>query len=60
MGDGLTGCSIANNKLSLNRYLFRANVVDLQSMGDGMTRRICPIGVQKVDERGQNVLQKLR
>nr|DAR04238.1 MAG TPA: hypothetical protein [Caudoviricetes sp.] len=29
-------------------------------MGDRLTRRICPIGVQKVDERGQNVLQKLR
>nr|DAL59084.1 MAG TPA_asm: hypothetical protein [Caudoviricetes sp.]DAZ65715.1 MAG TPA: hypothetical protein [Caudoviricetes sp.] len=29
-------------------------------MGDGLTRRICQIDVQKVDERGQNVLQKLR
>lgn len=60
MGDGLTNHSIASNRLTIIRYLFRANVVDLQSMGDGMTRRICPIGVQKVDERGQNVLQKLR
>lgn len=60
MGDGLTRCLIANNKLTPIRHLFRANVVDLQPMGDGMTRQICPIGVQKVDERGQNVLQKLR
>ena len=59
-GDGLTNHSIANNKLTLARCLFRTNAVDLQPMGDGMTRRICPIGVQKVDERGQNVLQKLR
>ena len=56
----MTSHSIANNKLTLIRNLFCANVVDLQPMGDGMTRRICPIGVQKVDERGQNVLQKLR
>lgn len=56
----MTRHSIANNKLAIIRYLFRANVVDLQPMGDGMTRRICPIGVQKVDERVQNVLQKLR
>ena len=60
MGDRLTSHSIENNKLTIIRNLFRANVVDLQPMGDGMTRRICPIGVQKVDERGQNVLQKLR
>nr|DAP01166.1 MAG TPA: hypothetical protein [Caudoviricetes sp.] len=60
MGDGLTSHSIANNKLALIRHLFRANVVDLQPMGDEMTRWIYPIGVQKVDERGQNVLQKLR
>lgn len=60
MGDGLTSRLNASYILSLLRYLFGANVVDLQTMGDGMTRRICPIGVQKVDERGQNVLQKLR
>lgn len=60
MGDRLTSRPIADNRLAIIRYLFRANVVDLQHMGDGMTRRICPIGVQKVDERGQNVLQKLR
>lgn len=52
--------SITNNKLTLIRHLFRANVVDLQPMGDGLTRQICQIGVQKVDERGHNVLQKLR
>ena len=60
MGDGLTIRLIANNKLTTIRYLFRTNVVDLQPMGDGLTRRICPIGVQKVDGRVQNVLQKLR
>lgn len=60
MGDGLTSCLIANNKLAIIRCLFSAKVVDLQPMGDGLTRWICPIGVQKVDERGQNVLQKLR
>lgn len=60
MGDGLTNHSITSNRLTIIRYLFRANVVDLQPMGDGLTRQICPIGVQKVDERGQNVLQKLR
>ena len=60
MGDRLTSRPITDNKLTTTRYLFRANAVDLQTMGDGMTRRICPIGVQKVDERGQNVLQKLR
>lgn len=60
MGDGLTSRLNASYILSLLRYLFRANVVDLQPMGDGLTRQICPIGVQKVDERGQNVLQKLR
>ena len=60
MGDGLTSRLNASYILSILRYLFRANVVDLQPMGDGLTRRICPIGVQKVDERGQNVLQKLR
>ena len=38
MGDGLTNHSIASNRLTIIRYLFRANVVDLQSMGDGMTR----------------------
>ena len=56
----MTSRPITDNKLTTTRYLFRANAVDLQTMGDGMTRRICPIGVQKVDERGQNVLQKLR
>lgn len=60
MGDRLTGQPITGNGLTIIRYLFRANVVDLQPMGDGLTRQICPIGVQKVDERGQNVLQKLR
>ena len=50
MGDGLTSCLIANNKLTLIRHLFRANVVDLQTMGDGMTKWICLIGVQKVDK----------
>ena len=60
MGDGLTNRPITGNRLTIIRYLFRANVVDLQSMGDGLTRQICAIGVQKVDERGQNVLQKLR
>nr|DAW12642.1 MAG TPA: hypothetical protein [Caudoviricetes sp.] len=49
MGDGLTSCLIANDKLALIRHLFCADVVDLQPMGDEMTRRICPIGVQKVD-----------
>lgn len=60
MGDGLTSHSITNSILTLIRYLFRTNVVDLQPMGDEMTRQFCPIGVQKVDECGQNVLQKLR
>lgn len=60
MGDGLTSRPITDNKLTTTRYLFRENAVDLQTMGDGMTRQICPIGAQKVDERGQNVLQKLR
>nr|DAZ42680.1 MAG TPA: hypothetical protein [Caudoviricetes sp.] len=60
MGDGLTSCLIETNRLTMTRNLFRANVVDLQPMGDGLTRQICAIGVQKVDERGQNVLQKLR
>ena len=60
MGDGLTSRLNASYILSLLRHLFRANAVDLQTMGDGMTRRICQIGVQKVDERGHNVLQKLR
>lgn len=60
MGDGLTSRLNASYILSLLRYLFRENAVDLQTMGDGMTRQICPIGAQKVDERGQNVLQKLR
>lgn len=60
MGDGLTSRLITGSRLTIIRYLFRANVVDLQPMGDGMTRQICPIGVQKVNERGQNVLQKLR
>ena len=60
MGDGLTSRLNASYILSLLRYLFRSNVIDLQPMGDGLTRRICPIDVQKVDERGQNVLQKLR
>ena len=60
MGDRLTSRPITGNKLTITRYLFRANVVDLQPMGDRLTRQICPMGVQKVDERGQNVLQKLR
>lgn len=60
MGDGLTNRLNASYILSLIRYLFRANAVDLQTMGDGLTRWICQIGVQKVDERGQNILQKLR
>nr|DAT71046.1 MAG TPA: hypothetical protein [Caudoviricetes sp.]DAX00124.1 MAG TPA: hypothetical protein [Bacteriophage sp.] len=38
MGDGLTIRLIANNKLTTIRYLFRTNVVDLQPMGDGLTR----------------------
>nr|DAX23090.1 MAG TPA: hypothetical protein [Caudoviricetes sp.] len=60
MGDGLTSRPIANGRMTIIRYLFRENAVDLQPMGDGLTRQICQIGVQKVDERGQNVLQKLR
>nr|DAM26330.1 MAG TPA: hypothetical protein [Caudoviricetes sp.] len=60
MGDRLTSRPTTGNRLTITRYLFRSNVVDLQPMGDGMTRRICPIGVQKVDERGQKVSQKLR
>lgn len=60
MGDGLTSRLNASYILSLLRYLFGANVVDLQPMGDELTRWICPIGVQKVDKRGQNVPQKLR
>lgn len=56
----MTSRPITDNKLTTTRYLFRENAVDLQTMGDGMTRQICPIGAQKVDERGQNVLQKLR
>ena len=60
MGDKLTSRPITDNRLTIIRYLFRANVVDFRPMGDGLTRWILPIGVQKVDERGQNVLQKLR
>lgn len=60
MGDGLTSCLIVNYILTILRYLFRANIVGSQPMGDEMTRQIFPIGIQKVDERGQNVLQKLR
>lgn len=60
MGDGLTSHSITNDRLTIIRYLLRAKPADFWSMGDGLTRRIRPIGVQKVDERGQNVLQKLR
>ena len=56
----MTNYSSTNSRLAIIRYLFSANVVDLQPMGDKMTRRIFPIGVQKVDERGQNVPQKLR
>lgn len=56
----MTSRPITDNKLTTTRYLFRENAVDLQTMGDGMTRQIFPIGAQKVDERGQNVLQKLR
>ena len=60
MGDRLTSRPITDNRFTIIRHLFRVNVVDLQPMGDGLTRRICPIGVQKVDGRVQNVLQKLR
>lgn len=60
MGDRLTSQPITNDRLTIIRYLFRVNVVDLQTMGDGLTRQICQIGVQKVDERGQDVPQKLR
>lgn len=60
MGDRLTNYSNTNSRLTIIHYLFSANTVDLQPMGDGLTRWICPIGVQKVDKRGQNVLQKLR
>lgn len=60
MGDRLTSRPITSNRLTIIRYLFRANAVDLQPMGDGLTMRICPIGVQKVDERGQNVPQNSR
>ena len=60
MGDRLESRLIIGNRLTIIRYLFSANVVDLQPMGDGLTRRICPIGVQKVDERVQNVPKKLR
>ena len=60
MGDKLTSRPITGNRLTITRYLFRANVVNLQPMGDGLTRRIFQIGVQKVDKRVQNVLQKLR
>lgn len=60
MGDRLTSRPITGNKLTIISYLFRANVTDLQPMGDGLTRRICQIGVQKVDERVQNVPKKLR
>lgn len=56
----MTNYSSTNSRLAIIRYLFSANVVDLQPMGDKMTRRIFPIGVQKVDELGQNILQKLR
>lgn len=56
----MTNYSNTNSRLTIIRYLFRANVVDLQPMGDGMTRRIYPIGVQKVDERERNILQILR
>nr|DAQ60311.1 MAG TPA: hypothetical protein [Caudoviricetes sp.] len=38
MGDGLTSCLIASYIFTIIRYLFRANVVDLQFMGDGLTR----------------------
>lgn len=56
----MTSRPITGNRLTIIRYLSRANAVDLQPIGDGLTRQICPIGVQKVDEREQNVLQKLR
>lgn len=51
---------IIGNRLTIIRYLFSANAVDLQPMGDGLTKRICQIGVQKVDECVQNVPKKLR
>ena len=38
MGDRLTSRPITGNKLTIVRYLFRANIVDFRSMGDGMTR----------------------
>ena len=60
MGDELTSCLVERCKTTLTRYLPARNSTVYKPMGDKMTRRICPIGVQKVDECGQNVLQKLR
>ena len=60
MGDVLTSRPITDSRLTIIRYLFRANVVDLQPMGDRLTRWIRQIGVQKVDERVQDVPQKIR
>nr|DAR35840.1 MAG TPA: hypothetical protein [Caudoviricetes sp.] len=34
----MTSRPIKGDRLTITRYLFRANVVDLQPMGDGMTR----------------------
>ena len=60
----MTNYSSTNGRLTIISYLFRANVVDLQPMGGRIDKvkvyLICMKRVQKVDERGQNVLQKLR
>lgn len=56
----MTSRPITDSRLTIIRYLFRANVVDLQPMGDRLTRWIRQIGVQKVDERVQDVPQKIR
>lgn len=37
-GDRLTNYSSTNSRLTITRYLFRANIVDLQPMGDGLTK----------------------
>ena len=37
-GDGLTNHSIISNRLTIIRYLFRANPADFWPMGDEMTR----------------------
>lgn len=56
----MTSYPVERCKTALTRYLLARNSIVYKPMGDGMTRRICPIGVQKVDELGQNILQKLR